>query len=323
MLVVRATTEMTALHKGLRYPVVDTYLTKMAIYSGQPQFVQNYSQSAQRLKIHDPYHLSAVANTPLVINDRVIGVFALGRTESHIPFTDDDIRIMVLISQLAALAIDNAQLFDMAEHELMERKRTENELRLVNQKLQFQLEQIQSLQLELREQAIRDPLTGLYNRRYLKEILDHELASAERESYPISFVMMDIDHFKKINDTFGHNTGDLILQNLANQLLSQARVGDIICRYGGEEILAVLPNVSIETAYQITERWRISFEDSKQTLTVSRENVETRATISCGISTFPFNGSTRDELIYAADMAMYKAKEMGRNQTIIWQNNST
>ncbi len=176
-------------------------------------------------------------------------------------------------------------------------------------------EKILLLQAELREQAIRDPLTGLYNRRYLNEFMEHELARAAREQYSVCFVMIDIDHFKKINDAFGHDAGDLILQKLANQLQSQARVVDIICRYGGEEFLAILPNVTAEIAFQITQRWRQLFMGATLPLEFSR----VKATISCGISEYPAHGTVGSELITLADKAMYQAKANGRNQVVIWQ----
>jgi diguanylate cyclase (GGDEF)-like protein/PAS domain S-box-containing protein len=176
-------------------------------------------------------------------------------------------------------------------------------------------EKILLLQAELREQAIRDPLTGLYNRRYLNEFMEHELARAARERYSVCFVMIDIDHFKKINDDFGHDAGDSILRKLANQLQSQARVVDIICRYGGEEFLAILPNVTAEIAYQITQRWRLYFMGSTLPLEYNRA----KATISCGISEYPAHGTVGSELIILADKAMYQAKANGRNQVVVWQ----
>lgn len=175
--------------------------------------------------------------------------------------------------------------------------------------------QIRQLQEQLREQAIRDALTGLYNRWYLNESLERELARSLRENYPISFVMIDIDHFKRLNDTFGHLAGDTVLEKLAAQILSQSRAGDIICRYGGEEFLAVLPNTKAEFAFQIAERWRKAFQNSSLPI----ESHRVSATISCGISEFPLHGANGDELIDAADKAMYQAKAAGRNQVIIWR----
>ena len=169
---------------------------------------------------------------------------------------------------------------------------------------------------ELQEQAIRDPLTGLYNRRYLDETLERELVRARHENHPIGFVMIDIDHFKKVNDAFGHHAGDAILQKLATQLLSQTRIGDIVCRYGGEEFLVILPNVTAEITFQIAERWRRIFLGT----TMPFEYIDAKATISCGISEFPVDGNTRQELISIADKALYCAKQTGRNQVIIWQN---
>ncbi len=127
--------------------------------------------------------------------------------------------------------------------------------------------------------------------------------------------MIDIDHFKKINDAFGHDAGDLILQKLANQLQSQARVVDIVCRYGGEEFLAILPNVTAEIAFQITQRWRQLFMGATLPLEFNR----VKATISCGISEYPVHGAVGSDLITLADKAMYQAKANGRNQVVIWQ----
>jgi diguanylate cyclase (GGDEF)-like protein/PAS domain S-box-containing protein len=195
------------------------------------------------------------------------------------------------------------------------RKKAEEAIRQANQQLRVQLDEIKLLQSELREQAIRDPLTGLYNRRYLDEALEDELTRAEAENTPVSFVMIDIDHFKLLNDQFGHAAGDAVLKNLAVQLLNYSRASDIICRYGGEEFLAILPNVSAELAYQITERWRKSFLGS----TLPLKYGAAMSTISSGIAVFPLHGRTGDDLISTADKAMYQAKALGRNQVVIWQ----
>jgi diguanylate cyclase (GGDEF)-like protein len=201
---------------------------------------------------------------------------------------------------------------------LKERVQVESQLREANAQLETQMKQIRGLQLILREQAVRDPLTGLYNRRYLTETQDRELARAAREGYSVSFVMIDIDHFKGVNDMFGHDAGDHVLRKLSALIQDYTRVGGIICRYGGEEILAILPNVTAEVAFQITERWRQAFMD----FALPAEKGHVKATISCGISAYPGHGSTANELITLADKAMYQAKAAGRNQVVIWRATS-
>jgi diguanylate cyclase (GGDEF)-like protein/PAS domain S-box-containing protein len=199
------------------------------------------------------------------------------------------------------------------KEDITERKQVEERTRQANEKLQAQLVKIQALQAELREQAIRDSLTGLYNRRFLNETLERELARAIRENYSVSFVMMDIDYFKMINDTFGHLAGDLVIQNLTTQLKGHTRAGDIACRYGGEEFLMVLPNTTTEDTYQAAERWREAFQESN----VKFFETEIKATLSLGIATFPDHGASSREVLAAADKAMYKAKAAGRNCVVV------
>ncbi|HBY07770.1 MAG TPA: hypothetical protein DEH22_08310 [Chloroflexi bacterium] len=190
------------------------------------------------------------------------------------------------------------------------RKEIEIELRNANQQLQLQISEIEALQAQLKEQAIRDPLTGLYNRRYLQEFLEHELSRATRESLPLSLVMMDIDRFKKCNDTYGHKAGDMVLQGLAEMLLETTRKEDLVCRYGGEEFVVVLPGSKPEITYQRTEIWRQNFQDQ----CISIENAEIHTTLSAGIACFPVDGDSMDLLLMAADNALYRAKQAGRNQ---------
>jgi diguanylate cyclase (GGDEF)-like protein/PAS domain S-box-containing protein len=136
------------------------------------------------------------------------------------------------------------------KEDITERKQTDLALRAANQQLSLQLDEIQKLQAALREQAIRDPLTGLYNRRYLYETLGQEIARAQREDLPLSIMMLDFDHFKDLNDQYGHAAGDAILQGLAGVLLCCTRKSDTVCRIGGEEIIIAMPNTPLEQAQQ-------------------------------------------------------------------------
>jgi len=199
-----------------------------------------------------------------------------------------------------------------ALYDITERKRQEIELQKAHLLLQNNYREIAELQTKLQEQAIRDPLTGLFNRRYLEESIDREMARASREKFSIGMIMIDIDHFKQVNDIYGHMAGDLILQDLAKLLTGGIRAGDIACRYGGEEFLLILPKASKETTALRAEQWRTDFAALK---TVYGENV-LQATISLGVAAYPEDGATAAEVINAADQAMYHAKRLGRNRVV-------
>jgi diguanylate cyclase (GGDEF)-like protein/PAS domain S-box-containing protein len=200
----------------------------------------------------------------------------------------------------------------MVFRDITERKQVEKRLRQANDKLQGQLIEIGLLQSKLREQAIRDPLTNLFNRRYLEETLDRELSRAAREGYLVCLIMMDIDHFKRVNDTYGHEAGDLVLKAISEALSEHSRRGDFACRFGGEEFVVVMPNISLETAYERAE----SLRQSLTLLRVPYEYYSLSVTISMGIACYPENGQTREAILRAADQAMYGAKEAGRDHIL-------
>ncbi len=168
---------------------------------------------------------------------------------------------------------------------------------------------------ELISQAIRDPLTGLFNRRYLEESLERELSKAIRHNTQLAIIMLDADHFKMFNDTYGHLAGDMILRNMGTHLVKYSRKEDIACRYGGEEFVLVLPETSTEVATQRAEDLRKIIESGK-TMKYRHQTLPT-VTISLGVAAFPNNGSKVDQLISAADKALYRAKEQGRNQVAV------
>jgi len=199
-----------------------------------------------------------------------------------------------------------------ALYDITERKSKEIELQKVNKLLQIYSREMEDLQAKLKEQAIRDPLTGLFNRRYLEATIGRELARASREGFPIGVVMIDIDFFKQANDSHGHKVGDLVLQALGNLLLSRIRAEDIACRYGGDEFLLLLPKASRATTTERAEQWRIDFEALR---TVDGEKVP-QTTISLGVAAYPMDGITMEALIHAADQAMYRAKTLGRNRVV-------
>src|SRR5688572_5436924 len=164
-------------------------------------------------------------------------------------------------------------------HDITERKQAENDLTDMNEILWGKIEEVESLRAQLQEQAIHDSLTGLYNRRFFSEALEKETAQAMREGTPFSLIVMDVDHFKKVNDTYGHKYGDLALQQLANLLVENTRGGDIVCRLGGEEFVILMPNASAESAYERAEALRKQFE----ILTIESENKKFSCTFSGGV----------------------------------------
>ena len=165
----------------------------------------------------------------------------------------------------------------------------------------------------LKREAIRDPLTNLYNRRYMEEALNREVQRAERRKTSVGIIMLDVDHFKKFNDTHGHEAGDLVLEELGNLLQKNIRGGDIACRYGGEEFLLILPDTTLKIA---AVRARELLERSRQ-LRIAHQEQILSTTISLGVSALPEHGHTIHEIVNAADAALYQAKHNGRNQVAI------
>lgn len=172
------------------------------------------------------------------------------------------------------------------------------------------LSTISSLHEQLREQALCDPLTGLYNRRYLDEFFARELARAQREKLPLALALIDLDHFKRLNDECGHLVGDDVLKAVAQHLLDNLRSTDAVFRIGGEEFLLILPGLNAQSAELRIEVLRAQLATSAQPTRVGALPV----TLSAGIALWPEHGEHLDSLLHAADVALYAAKRSGRNR---------
>lgn len=181
-----------------------------------------------------------------------------------------------------------------------------------NQALHEQIGKINDLQEKLREQANRDSLTGLFNRRYLEGTLERELSRCKREAAPLTMLLLDIDHFKLVNDTYGHPAGDEVLRVIARALQESARTEDIVCRYGGEEFLLVLPKMSLAVARSRATRLLEMFRGT----TIAFEDSRIPVTASIGIATVPEHATSVENLIRCADQALYRAKSMGRDRAV-------
>jgi diguanylate cyclase (GGDEF)-like protein/PAS domain S-box-containing protein len=190
------------------------------------------------------------------------------------------------------------------------RRNAEVALKNTNESLELQLAENRRLQQQLQEEAIRDPLTNLFNRRYLLESLNRELSRAQREHYPVTLMMVDLDHFKQLNDQHGHAAGDRVLVEFSRLLCHGMRKEDVVCRWGGEEFLIMMPGLSMDDAHQRMTEWRR--KNSPMKLTLGALHLVIR--FSSGLATAPEHGCNPDDLINATDDALYMAKKAGRDQ---------
>ncbi len=209
---------------------------------------------------------------PLIIFGEKLGVLALDSAHNN-AFDNDDIQPLESVADICAAAIQNAHNFD-----------------------------------RMKQLAYVDGLTGIHNRRYFEMRIVEELERAARFQGRMSVIMVDIDHFKKMNDEFGHLLGDEMLRAVSNILKQQLRKMDMVCRYGGDEFAIVVPETTGESAVRVAEKLR------RQVETHYFPGVPRPVTISCGVADYPTHGVTRDEVVAAADSALYLAKQAGRNR---------
>lgn len=189
-------------------------------------------------------------------------------------------------------------------------QQTQLELKHTNDLLAARIEKIQSLQGQLREQAVRDGLTHLFNRRYFEEALTAEFVKAKRAGSPLAVILMDLDNFKRVNDTYGHQAGDCALQVFADVIRHHIRTSDIACRYGGEEFIIAMPGMTMAEAYHRAEALRRAF--AKTVIQYKEQTIQ--ATVSCGVGALPEWGGGQDGLISMVDKALYRAKQEGRDR---------
>lgn len=217
----------------------------------------------------------ALIACPLRVNDRIIGVIEAVNKKNHRGFNKFDLEIFSHVTIQAAIALENAKLYEM---------------------------------------AITDGLTRLFIHRFFQQRLEEEYNKAKRKVDSLSIVMFDIDHFKDINDSFGHQAGDMVLETVSRIIKRNCRISDIPCRYGGEEICVILTSTHEDGAYRFAEKVRKMVEAAE-----IEYNARTiKVTISGGVATFEEGlPSNRRELIKMADTALYRSKERGRNRISI------
>jgi diguanylate cyclase (GGDEF)-like protein len=211
---------------------------------------------------------------PLIFFGEKLGVLALDSAVKD-AFEDEDIQPLESVADICAAAIQNANYFE-----------------------------------RMRQLAYVDGLTGIHNRRYFEMRIVEELERASRFQGRVAVIMVDIDHFKRLNDEFGHLLGDEVLRCVAGILKQQLRKMDMVCRYGGEEFMVVVPETTGENAMTVAEKLRRQIESHPF------PGVPRPVTISCGVADYPLHGVTRDEVVAAADGALYRAKQAGRNRVM-------
>ncbi len=222
---------------------------------------------------------------PIVFNDRVLGTLFLRTKKEGGGFDDDEVNFCRIVANSAFHAIKNARIFQQLAEE--------------NSYLQ--------------EAAITDHLTGLYNHNHFYLHLDEDFMRASRYRTPLSLIMMDIDHFKSINDTHGHRAGDMVLRDLARLVKNAVRKSDVLARYGGEEFAMILPNTDLKGAADEAERLRKMVEAYR-----FRAFPDIRVTMSLGVAAYPHKAiASSGDLVSRADEALYRAKHGGRNRVVV------
>jgi len=228
---------------------------------------------------------------PNLKQNELYGVVYLENRELEGAFTPDRVQVLDAISSQMAISIENSYLYEDLENRV--RIRTE-ELEKTNEKL--------------KELSMRDPLTNCYNRRAFYDYLKKELACAKRHNFPIGCIMLDADHFKSINDTYGHTVGDEVLKAIANILLTYSRKSDYVCRYGGEEFCVVLTHSNYDQTFAVAEKFRKKLEN------LNPSNLP--ITVSIGVSAAELGLTDANVMLNRADEALYAAKKGGRNRVV-------
>jgi len=267
------------LQEGLTLYQSESPIMKDAMTSGRYIFEQDFASSRYfRGRKNSLFKYTFFVSIPLMIENEIIGVLNLNDNEKGF-FNVGDLDFSLNVSEFVALSISNALLFEKVE-----------------------------------KLSVTDGLTGLDNHQQMQALLKNEVIRCQRYASPLSIIMMDIDHFKNVNDTYGHQKGDVILLDFASTMKKFCRSNDVAARYGGEEFVLVLPETKAKGAVYIAERIR----EEMASQTFEHKGKDFKVTVSCGIAEFDANLiKSPADLIKVADQALYKAKHEGRNRTIV------
>ena len=271
---------------GLRYKEIrfniDTGIGGYVFRSGETVYVPDaYADSRfnREFDLKTGYRTADILSAPMV-NDRgeKVGVVELLNKKGGRGYAEDELELFLALTNLATIPLENARLFRL---------------------------------------AVTDGLTGLFTKRYFEIRLKEEIERSKRTGHKISLLFLDLDYFKRVNDTYGHPAGDRVLRIASVRLQRMLRISDAICRYGGEEFASILPETGKEAATIIAERLRkvVSF---KPMVVDQKKSIAIKATASVGLATCPDDSVDVDDLIGKADKALYHAKETGRDRTVVY-----
>jgi len=262
-----------------------------AFKTKKPVVIRDISSDPLMKKVRQlimPLGIKSILVIPIKVHEKVIGTLFLRTARAERTFNEAEVRLLNIIANTSANALYNAILFEQVEDE----------------------------KTRLEKLAITDYLTGVYNVRYFYHHIIEEFNRAERYVFPVSCVMLDIDFFKKVNDEYGHRTGDEVLKEFAKLLKRNTRKSDVLARYGGEEFIILMPQTPADGAMAEAERIRLSIKRHKFRSIKDKRII----TVSIGISSFPHpEVKTHDDLITFADNALFEAKNSGRDKVIIFQ----
>lgn len=297
-LVAQAFTHNQPFQAGNRFTRQEARLSWQVLETGKPVVLADYSTWAYRHEIYAKEGFYAAAALPLIVNGQCIGVLGVTRDVPGYPFTDEQILVATRLADIAALAIENSRLYQ-----------------------------------EVKRLATMDELTGVHNRRSLTQMGEREVQRAARYGRPLSVMMVDVDHFKHINDTWGHAAGDIVLRGVAQEVLRQIRILDmlgrygrlgaemenILGRYGGEEFGLLFPETTQKGALVVAERIRTAIQGMSFVVPgvdgAGRETTTAlQVTVSIGVASMEAPEETLPDLFSLADQALYQAKETGRNR---------
>lgn len=225
------------------------------------------------------FRTSELVIMPLKAKNKVNGLIVADNLFTQKPISEDDLRLFMMLANQAGLAIENASLYELVRH-----------------------------------QSHTDSITNLWNHGFFQDQLSREIGSARAHHHPLTLLILDIDDFKKLNDTYGHHNGDIVLREIANILKDSSRENDYACRYGGEEFAIILTQTTKEQGLVIAERIREKVAGYTFQLSADADGRELHVTVSVGLSTFPKDAEIKEELIAKADKAMYIAKFSGKNR---------